>query len=854
MQPQQNVDLSNCDREPIHLIGSVQPFGFLLAVDRETWHITHASENVGDWLGIEAPELFGQRLNEIFTPGAVDLIRGQLQSAIMGDTVARIFAVTVTAEGLNCDVAVHLTGSTIIVECEKCVEEREVNAGASVRSMVAKLQQAGDLRNFFRVAAREMRALTKFDRVMVYRFDQDQSGEVIAEAVRPGLESYLGLHYPASDIPKQARALYERNWLRIIPDIGVAPSPILSKPGLDEPLDLSMSILRSVSPIHIEYLQNMGVSASMSVSILREGKLWGLFACHHYSGHPIPFARRTVAELFGQMFSMMVENRERDQEAAYEAHAQQLHQKLITAMATEDARFDGVLAHIDDIADLLACDGVGIKIDGRRALHGSTPDGIQFDKLVAYLTRTGVDQVYASDEIASEVPSGSAYIDRAAGMLVVPLSRPVRDYMVFFRREAVRSVQWAGDPNKPVASGPLGDRLTPRKSFNLWKETVNGHSKPWRPVELRIAEALRVSLLEVILQLSAATEHERERAKERQDLLISELNHRVRNILALIQGVISQSRGSADNIADFTKVVGGRIHALALAHDQITADNWGPASFRKLVTSEAAAYVADKADRVILTGPEVMLQPKAFTTVALVIHELVTNSAKYGALSDSHGSVHVETEFNGQGELIIRWAERGGPPVKEPTSRGFGSTLIERSIVYDLRGQAKVVYDPKGLRASFVVPADYVAESAAPVSPDVPDEEAQSDADVELPKSILIVEDSYIIALEAENLMRDLGVKSVAVACSLKDAYAKVEDREPGFVFLDVNLGEETSFALAERLLKKGVPCAFVTGYGEQIDYPPELAEVPSMLKPFTAEGLTDLLRRARTSGGAAAS
>ncbi len=847
MQPQTTVDLSNCDREPIHLTGSVQPFGFLLALDAESWRITRASENVVDWLGIEAGNLFGRPLKEIFTPGAVDLIRGQLQSAILGDTVARIFAVSLTSEGLRCDVAVHVMGSTIVVECERCVEEREVNAGATVRSMVAKLQQADDLRSFFRVAAREMRSLTQFDRVMVYRFDQDDSGEVVAESAGSGLESYMGLHYPASDIPKQARALYERNWLRIIPDVRVEPSPILPADGTDAPLDLSMSILRSVSPIHIEYLQNMGVAASMSVSILREGKLWGLFACHHYSSHPVTFARRTVAELFGQMFSMMVENRERDHESAYEARAQKLHQKLITAMATEDARFEGVLSHIDDIADLLACDGVGIKIDDRTALHGSTPDGAHFDKLVGYLTHKGVDEVYAVDEIAGEIASAAAYVDRAAGMLVVPLSRPARDYMIFFRREAVRSVQWAGDPNKAVTAGPLGDRLTPRKSFDLWKETVNGHSAPWKPVELRIAESLRVSLLEVILQLSSLTQQERERARARQDLLISELNHRVRNILALIQGVISQSRGSADNIADFTKVVGGRIHALAMAHDQITADNWGPASLRKLVTAEAAAYLASKADRVLLTGPEVMLEPKAFTTVALVIHELVTNSAKYGALSDSHGRVHIETEFNGQGELILRWVEEGGPPVKVPTSRGFGTTLIERSIAHDLRGQSKVDYDPKGLRATFVIPAEYISDTEAPAVPELPREPegTPDEAKASLPQSVLIVEDNYIIALEAENLLRDFGVKRVAIACSLKDAAAKIEDLAPDFAFLDVNLGDERSFSLAGRLQQKGIPCAFVTGYGEQIDYPPGLQDIPRMLKPFTPEGLQALLARA---------
>src|SRR6476661_7152636 len=299
------VDLTNCDREPIHLLGAVQPFGFLLALASATWCVTRTSRNVVEWLGVEAADLLGRPLDQIFTPDAVHTIRGQLQSAIMGDTVARAFDVVLTGGGLRCDVALHVMHDTVVIEGEPCVDDPAINAGAMVRGMIARLQQTGELRTFYRV--------------MIYRFDQDGSGEVIAESARAGLEPYLGLHYPASDIPRQARILYERNWLRIIPDVNATPVAI--EPQLDRDghaLDLSMSILRSVSPIHVEYLRNMGVAASMSASILRQGKLWGLFACHHYAPHHVPFARRTAAELFGQMFSLLMESRERDNESAYE--------------------------------------------------------------------------------------------------------------------------------------------------------------------------------------------------------------------------------------------------------------------------------------------------------------------------------------------------------------------------------------------------------------------------------------------------------------------------------------------------------------------------------------------------------
>ena len=403
----------------------------------------------------------------------------------------------------------------------------------------------------------------------------------------------------------------------------------------------------------------------------------------------MPFARRTAAELFGQMFSLLTENREREGEVAYENRAQKLHHQLVTVMASEATQFESIVAHLDDIADLLTCDGIAIWVNDRPTLKGLTPSEQQFAALIDYLQRQDVSTVHARNDIAAEYPQGRAFADRAAGMLVVPLSRPARDYLIFFRKEHSRTVSWAGDPSKPVIVGRLGARLTPRKSFELWKETVSGQSQHWLPVECRIAEALRVSLLEVILRLSGLTEIERRRAQERQELLIAELNHRVRNILSLIRGVITQSKDSASTVDDFTKIVGGRIHALARAHDQITADNWGPAAFRALVNAEAGAYLGGKADRVIINGPDILLEPQAFTTVALVIHEMITNSAKYGALSDRRGRVEIDTDVDRIGRLTIKWSEHGGPPVKPPTRRGFGSTVIERSLSSRPQGRSR---------------------------------------------------------------------------------------------------------------------------------------------------------------------
>jgi light-regulated signal transduction histidine kinase (bacteriophytochrome) len=477
-------------------------------------------------------------------------------------------------------------------------------------------------------------------------------------------------------------------------------------------------------------------------------------------------------------------------------------------------------------------------------LKGLTPDEAQFAKLVAFLADRNISEVFARHDIATEYPAGRAFAERAAGMMVVPLSRPARDYLIFFRREISRTMNWAGDPSKPVTSGPLGDRLTPRKSFELWRETVRGQSSNWLAVECRIAEALRVSLLEVILRLSDLTESERRRAQERQELLIAELNHRVRNILGLIRGVITQSKDSASDVEAFTKVIGGRIHALAMAHDQITADNWSAASFRGLIKAEAGAYLAAKADRVMISGPEVLIEPQAFTTIALVIHEMITNSAKYGALSDSRGRVEIATALDTLGHLTIDWSEHGGPPVKPPTRRGFGSTVIERSIHHDLKGDAQVEFAPAGLRALFTIPAAYV--HAAPVEIGAGAETvAESTEDGgRMPKDVLVVEDNMIIALDAEDIMRKFGVGTVRSASSVAQALREISDRPPEFALLDVNLGTETSFEIAKRLTELGVPFVFATGYGEQVAFPPEFSDAPKLRKPYSIDSLRAAVAR----------
>lgn len=839
------VDLTNCDREPIHLLGAIQPNGFLLALTID-WNVARASLNVADFLGGMNDSLIGRPLDDIFLPKAVHDLRNRLATLRGPNAVDKIFDLTLSERAGAFDVAMHISGGQIVIEAQPAAV-RQGDTTSMVQAMLARLDQKAKTSAFFDEGARQVRGLTGFDRVMVYRFSDDGSGEVVAESCKPGIGSFKGLHYPSTDIPAQARELYKRNVLRVIADVNAIPVAI--QPVLDEagkPLDLSQSILRSVSPIHIEYLKNMGVRASMSISIIVDGELWGLFACHHYSAKSPSFEVRSVCELFAQMYSMRLESRERKEQMDFERGARDISDQLLSAFATNETLLNdpewlaGILTHV------IPAEGVGVWINGAYAFSGVRPSTDAFTRIVRALNSTAANKVYVTDHIASLVPGAEDYADRAAGMLAIPISRSPRDYVILFREELVRSVRWAGDPHKPVTYGPNGPRLTPRESFAEWQQLVKGRSRRFTPAEIRVAETLRATLIEVVLRLAGEASAERDKANRRQELLIAELNHRVRNILGVIRGLIRQAKPSSDKIEDFVTLVDGRIHALARAHNQITDDHWGPAPIRALIDAEAKAFLADQDTGVHVTGDPILLNPQAYSTMALVLHELVTNSTKYGSLSNS-GHVDVSWTRDTSGDVIFKWVERDGPPVKAPSRKGFGTTIINRSVPYDLGGHAEIEYAPAGVRATFQIPARHVSEKLGSQTQAVKFPRPSVGHPVKTPskfltgQKVLLVEDSLIIALDAEDILSRLGA-DVMTASTVENALELIDDAPPTLAVLDINLGDQTSLTVADRLGDLKVPFLFATGYGEQAVLPDIHQHRAVVQKPYTIEGIARVL------------
>lgn len=347
--------------------------------------------------------------------------------------------------------------------------------------------------------------------------------------------------------------------------------------------------------------------------------------------------------------------------------------------------------------------------------------------------------------------------------------------------------------------------------------------------------------------MTEAAQAERKKANAKQDILIAELNHRVRNLLNLVRSLVEQSKSGAETIGDFAKVVGDRIYALARAHDQVTMKNWSPAALGSLIKAESKAYVSDRAERVIVSGTDILLEPGAYSTMALVIHELMTNSCKYGALSAEMGIVSVNIERNAEGGATIVWHERGGPEVKKPERRGFGSSIIEHSVPHELGGQTDLRYEPEGLVAVVSVPKFHIASFCRLNSADVPEKlvGGGKEGNVVLNGEVLIVEDMMIIAMEAEDILLDAGADECHVASTVAAALEIIESRELAFALLDVNLGVEVSEPVAEMLIKRSIPFVVASGYGDNNAAYPSLNSAPAITKPYTTGQLRDAISKA---------
>ncbi|WGV26020.1 sensor histidine kinase [Halotia branconii] len=500
------VDLTNCDREPIHIPGSIQPHGILLALKEADLTILQVSNNIFNFFGLHPEELLNQPLHKLIESEQVHLLQDCLSQENLSFVNPIEFTIKSGDKTIHFDGIVHRSHQVLILELEPAFSEKD-NAFFRfyhlVKLAMSKLQGAATVTKLSQILAKEIKKITGFDRVMIYRLDDDWNGIVIAEEKPEYLTAYLGLHYPASDIPHQARQLYSQNWLRLIPDAGYQSAAIvpINNPETEQPLDLSMSVLRSVSPLHVEYMHNMGVKASMSISIMKNKKLWGLIACHHQSPKYIPYEIRNACEFLGQMTSLELGTKEDSEDSEYKITLKSVHSKLIEFMSAEKNFIEGLINYEPNLLNLVNAQGAAVCFSGEYFTVGNTPEKQDLQDLVEWLYQNLREDIFYTDALSQVYPQAEKFRDVASGLMTFSFSKTQKNYVLWFRPEVVRTINWGGNPNKPVevtANGGL--RLSPRKSFELWKEIVQFKSRPWKSCEVDAALELRSAIIGVVLR------------------------------------------------------------------------------------------------------------------------------------------------------------------------------------------------------------------------------------------------------------------------------------------------------------------------------------------------------------------
>ncbi|KQQ33873.1 ATPase [Duganella sp. Leaf126] len=655
-----SADIATCESEPIRIPGAVQPHGFLLSLDlsgvpdagdASAAPVVQVSDNLAAFTGMAPGAALGQPLRAVIG-SAAELLAPLLRTEQARDRAAFLTSVVLGPGAVHYDVLAHVCDSLLVLEFEPAVGDVDVSLHrlyTVVGDFLNKISDADSIVEMSQVAVNEVAALTGFGRVMVYSFDKDGHGTVLAEALQDGYEGYIGQRFPASDIPRQARDLYLLNRIRLIQDANYVPVGLLpvAHPLTGRPTDLSLAALRSVSPLHLQYMRNMGTLASMSISLVVDGKLWGLLSCHHATPRRLSYHQRTVCEQLGQILALRIRNRADADELQFRLEVRRVMVSLLAGL-TQGADFiENLRSVMPELLRFAHAGGVAIVIDDRLISFGDTPDDDQIRKLADWLSLHSHEDLFHSANLSAVYPPAADYVDSASGLLAMPISRIHQHYLLWFRPEHVYTIDWAGRPHDKTASGVL----SPRTSFDIWREAVHGTSAPWHDAELELALEFRTTLLGIALERAeqmADLAGELGRANKELEAFSYSVSHDLRAPLRHIVGfsdLLMESAGN-DNLERrmrfLTNIKTSARLAGKLVDDLLSFSQMGRAALRPVrirmsdlvngcIERLGTETAGRRVDWQVESLPDVTADP-AFLQLAL--YNLLSNAVKFTTQSD----------------------------------------------------------------------------------------------------------------------------------------------------------------------------------------------------------------------------
>jgi light-regulated signal transduction histidine kinase (bacteriophytochrome) len=671
------IDLQSCDREPIHLPGSIQPRGFLLALGGSDWLVLQASDNVRAFLGKEAAEVLGKPLTALLGDESGTRLLSAIGKNDFDGTTQYLGAIALSDQA-HFDVLAHANDGLLFLEFEQVARKHRADFRLLyplVNSFLTNLAGIDTLEHICDLAAREIKQVTGFGRVLVYRFDENQHGHVLAEALDPGYHSYLHQRFPASDIPSQARALYLNSRIRLISDADYQPSMLVPamNPLTGKPTDLGLATLRSVSPVHIRYMKNMGTLSSMSISVIVKGKLWGLISCHHADPKVADFEARAACEQLGQILALRIESTEE----SIETNSRLEHRRILVSMLaalTHEANFvDNISAVSGELLRFIDASGAALVFEGRVERYGEAPSEDDIRHLVEWISARVAEDVCHTDALPRLYPPARMIKEQASGILALPISQIHRHYLIWFRPEVVKTIEWAGNPHEKNDAGGNAP-LTPRTSFEGWREIVVDTSLPWTRTEIEMALEFRTALLGIVLKRAeqmAELSEELGRANKELESFSYSVSHDLRAPLRHIVGFTDllleyeKERLSDRGMRYLNNIKASARFAGKLVDDLLSFSQMGRAALR-IRSIDMSALVKACMEKIMVEGEPDKTEWRLDTLpviegdpafLQLALSNLFSNAVKYSRNRDKP-VISVTAEQN-DSEYIFHVADNG---------------------------------------------------------------------------------------------------------------------------------------------------------------------------------------------------